>query len=92
MLTEAPVVMRRKLSMIGSYIARGKTIEAVTMMPKVVNHLNTIAVAAAAPNLPPPPGPSPFQDPNRGAPKLYTNVIENFLGSPMDFEAWEKKT
>jgi hypothetical protein len=63
-------------------------------MPTVANHLNTVAVAAAAPNLLPPlpPGPSPFQDPNRGAPKLYTNAIHNFSGSPMDFEAREKKT
>jgi hypothetical protein len=98
MLSDTPVVKRRKLSMIGRYITRGQTIEEATTMPTVASHLNTIAVAAAAPNLllsplpPPPPGPSPFQDPNRGAPKLYTNAIENFSGSPMDFEACEKKT
>jgi hypothetical protein len=98
MLSETPVVKRRKLYTTGSYMARGQTIEEATTMPTVANHLNTVAVAAVAPNLlpplpPPPPGPSPFQDPNRGAPKLYTNAIENFSGSPMDFEAaWEKKT
>jgi hypothetical protein len=32
MLTEAPVVKRPKLSIIGSYIARGQTIEAGTMI------------------------------------------------------------
>jgi hypothetical protein len=62
MLSDTPVVKRRKLSMIGSYIARGQTIEEATTMPTVANHLNTVAVAAAAPNLlpplpPPPPGP-----------------------------------
>jgi hypothetical protein len=96
MLSEMPVVKRRKLSMIGSYITRGQTIEEATTMPTVANHLNTVGLAAAAPNLlpplpPPPPGPLPFQDPNRGTLKLYTNAIENSSGSPMDFEAWEKK-
>jgi hypothetical protein len=86
---------RRKVSMIGSYIARGQTIEEATMTPTVVNHLNTVAVAAAAaPNLrplpPPPPGPSPFQDPNRGAPKLY-QCNREFLGFAHGFRSMGKE-
>jgi hypothetical protein len=41
MLSDTPVVKRRKLSMIGSYIVRGQTIEEAATMPTVANHLQS---------------------------------------------------
>jgi hypothetical protein len=98
-LGEASVVKRRKLSMIANYLARGQTLSDATMMPTIVDYLNTLIAASHPHPVPaplPPQVPQPVpplsQDPNRGAPKLYPNSIEKFSGSPMDFEDWEKKT
>lgn len=75
-LTEASVVVKcQKLSLIGSYLARGQTIEEATMRPNIVNHLNTPVApvntnqpdAPLYPRLPPPPPTprSPHKTPDR---------------------------
>jgi hypothetical protein len=101
-LTDASVVKHQKLSLIGSYLALGRTIDEATTVPTIVEHLNTPVTQANNPNppdapppyprLPLPPPPRLPEDPDRGALKLYSNLIEKFLGYPINFEDWEKKT
>jgi hypothetical protein len=90
-MENASVVQRRKLSHIGSYLARGQVISEATTMPTIINYLNTPVVPVmnpAPPQLAPPRPP----DPSRGALRLHINSIEKYSGSPIDFEDWELKT
>jgi hypothetical protein len=86
------VVKRRRLSLISQYLARGQTIDVATTMPEIINYLNTppVPIFKQGPPVMPPPPPPP--DPTRGALRLYVNSIEEYLGSPIDFEDWELKT
>jgi hypothetical protein len=89
-LPSASVVKHRRLAAVAGYLARGQAIDAGTMMPIIMSYLNTPVAPVMnqiEPALPPRP-----PDPSRGALRLYVNSLEEYSGSPIDFEDWELKT
>ena len=82
-----PIVFRRKLESISQFLARGNTLEANTTMVGVQERVNL-------PPLPPGglvPNPPGMGDPDRGAPKVYTDPLPEFSGEAVDYEEWERK-
>ena len=90
-MTGASIVKRRKLTHIGSYLARGKVIDDATTMPLIISYLNTLVALVVDNPLPPVYVPPPA-DPTRGALRLHVNSIDKFSGSPIDYKEWELKT
>jgi hypothetical protein len=78
-LGEASVVKRRRLSLIGSYLARGQVIDEDTTMPNIITYLNTPVVPVINPTAAPPAAPRP-PDPARGALRLHINSTEKYSG------------
>ena len=80
------LIKRRKLMIIAEYLATGKALSAMISMQEVQQALS-IPVAAA--------GAAPLQgvipDPNRGAPRVYTDPLPDFSGDAIDYEDWERK-
>ena len=53
---------------------------------KLKDRMNPAPVAATVAAAPGPP------DPDKGAPKVYTDPLPEFSGDPVDFEEWERKS
>ena len=83
-----PVFKRRKLSIIGAYLASGKTLNTTITMDEVQRSLNqpvvTAGTATAASG-------TSSADINKAAPKIYTNPLPEFFGDAVDYEDWERK-
>lgn len=82
-----PIVKRRKLEIISKYLAAGNTLNAMITIDQVQGTLNAPAAAV---------GPAGQVhgvnvDPNRGAPKVYTDMLTDFSGDAVDYEDWERK-
>jgi hypothetical protein len=87
-LPTATVILRRKLSRIAEYLAKGNLITGATTMQTVMFALST----GQAANVPPVP-PIPYaSDPARAAPKLYVDGLEGYDGTPIKWEDWEAGT
>ena len=74
-----PVIKRRKLNIIGQYLAKGHALNANITMGEV---LQTLCAPAA------PGGLAPAQplDPDRGAPKVRTDPLPEFPGDALAYE------
>jgi hypothetical protein len=91
-LPGATTVRKRKLALVGAYVAKGQTLSETTQIIDIQAYLNAPVVLPVEPlPLPPiPPGYPP--DPSRGAPKLYIDSLKEYNGNPIDFETWELAT
>ena len=83
-----PVVKRRKLNQVQQYLARGDQLSANTTI-EAIQEANIAADRDPGGGMPAVQQAAP--DPNRGAPKIYTNPLPDFSGDPVDFEEWERK-
>ena len=81
------LIKRRKLVIIAEYLAAGKALNAMITMAECQQALSVPAAPA---------GMAPLQgaanpDPNRGAPRVYTDPLPDFSGDAIDYEDWERK-
>ena len=83
------VVKRRKLNVITKYLARDKSLTGTITIQEV--QLDNASGQAGNAGTGGPPGAN-IVDPNRGAPKVYTNPLPDFSGDAVDYEEWERKT
>ena len=67
-----PVIKRRKLDMIGKFLAKGRTLSATIMVVEIQQSLN-VPVRIATPIL------SRIPDPYHRAPKVHTGMLSDFL-------------
>ena len=79
------LIKRRKLDTISKYLACGNALNATITMGDVQLALNTPAAPVGAAAVP------PAGDPDRGAPKVYTDPLPDFSGDVVDYEEWERK-
>ena len=79
------VIKRRKLDMIGTFIAAGGTLSATTTAAEIQQGMRAPVAGNAVPV--PPRAPDPY----RGAPKVYTDMLTDFSGEAVDYEDWERK-
>ena len=80
------LIKRRKLEVITLYLARGNALTSTSTLTQVQAIVNAPPVAAAGTT-----STSHAPDPNRGAPKVYTDSITTFSGEVVDYEEWARK-
>jgi hypothetical protein len=92
-LPGATTVRKRKLALVGAYVARGQTLSGTTRIIGIQAYLNAPNIMAAEPQPLPPIPPAGYPpDPSRGAPKLYIDSLKEYDGNPINFEIWELAT
>ena len=89
-LLGSTTVKKRKLAMVGAYVARGAELTAETTIMGIQALLNTPTLPLPPATREPPAGYPP--DPSRGAPKLYIDSLKEYNGNPIEFETWELAT
>ena len=85
-LPTATLVTRRRLFSIGQYVTSGETLTSATSMLEIltkINNKNTSPTTVTAAHQVP-----FFQDPSRGAPKMYVDGLSDFGGAPIKWEDW----
>lgn len=85
-LPSATIVTRRRLFSIGQYATSGESITATTTMLEILTKLNTKSTNPT--NVTAPSTAAFFQDPSRGAPKMYVDGLTDFGGAPIKWEDW----
>jgi hypothetical protein len=84
LLPEASIVTRRRLFSIGQFVTSGEVLDAETSMLDILTKLKN----ASSPTSTAAPAAAFFQDPSRGAPKMYVDGLTDFGGAPIKWEDW----
>ena len=82
------IVKRRKLGMIIKYLSAGNELTATTTMEEIRNSVKAGIVPSVATTT----GGTTHQSVDSGAPKVYTDPLDEFSGDPLDYEEWEGKS
>jgi hypothetical protein len=84
LLSEATIVVKRKLEKIGLFVAKGFEVDGTTTMADVMISLNnTPAVTPIARS---------SATRANGSVKVSVNFLSDFSGAPIDWEEWEETT
>lgn len=80
------IVKRRKLELVGRYLAiDGNTLTATSTIDDIRNYLHNQTRGTTG-------GTSGRNSVDAGAPKVYTDPLNEFSGDPIDYEEWEGKS
>lgn len=85
------VVKRRKLNLLMQYIAAGAQLGPTTTIADAKAFLDAARKQHQQQQSSSVRFATPVVDPDRGAPKVYTDMLPSFSGDPVDYEDWERK-
>ncbi|MHA7927749.1 MAG: hypothetical protein ACX936_21330, partial [Marinobacter sp.] len=85
--SNTPVLRIRKVANIAAYLSQGNQITDQTTMRDIAMAVK--GGSAVAPGQATTTGTSSTSDIQKGAPKTYTNFLEEYSGDPIDWEDWE---
>ena len=77
-----PIIKRRKLNTISKFLANDGSLNATITAAEIQQSLKVPAGIAA------PSHQAVAPDPHRGAPRVYTDMLSDFLGEAVDYEDW----
>ena len=77
-----PFIKRRKLNMIIKFLANDGSLNATITEAEIQQILKASTGIAA------PVHQAVAPDPHRGVPRVYTDMLSNFLGEAVDYEDW----